>query len=123
MCKIAGIGCDIVGVSRIERLRSNPRFSEKVYTTCEQEYLTNHSAQTAAGLWAAKEAVCKALGTGFVGFTPKDIEISHTQSGQPYVLLHNGAARIAAAHRITNIHISISHEQKQAVAFAIAEMA
>lgn len=122
MCKIAGIGCDIVGVSRIERLRSNPRFSEKVYTTCEQEYLTNHSAQTAAGLWAAKEAVCKALGTGFVGFTPKDIETRHTQSGQPYVLLHNGAAHIAAACGFDHIHLSISHEQEQAMAFVIAEM-
>lgn len=123
MCKIAGIGCDTVGVSRIERLLSNLRFSEKVYTPYEQEYLTNHSAQTAAGLWATKEAVCKALGTGFVGFTPKDIETRHTQSGQPYVLLHNGAAHIAAVHRITQIHISISHEGDQAMAFAIAEIA
>lgn len=121
MSGIAGIGCDIVCVSRIERLLSNPHFSGKVYTPCEREYF-DHSAQTAAGLWAAKEAVCKALGTGFVGFLPTDIEILRYKNGQPYVLLHNGAEHIAAAYSIANIHISISHEQEQAMAFAIAEI-
>lgn len=121
MCNIAGVGCDTVRVSRIERLLSNPRFSEKVYTSRERASLTGRSPQTAAGSWAAKEAVCKALGTGFTGFSPRDIEILRDKNGQPYVLLQNGAERIAAARCITRIHISISHEQNQALAFAIAE--
>lgn len=123
MCSIFGIGCDVASVARIEDLLANPHFSEKVYTQYERDYLRDRTVHSAAGLWAAKEAVCKALGTGFVGFTPKDIETRHTQSGQPYVLLHNGAAHIAAVHRITQIHISISHEGNQAMAFAIAEIA
>lgn len=119
----AGIGCDMVSVSRIEALLADPRFLEKVYTPYEQDYLRGRSAHSAAGLWAAKEAVSKALGTGFVGFTIKDIEIQHTKNGQPYVLLHRGAERIAAARGITTIHLSISHEREQAIAFALAEIA
>lgn len=122
MCRIFGIGCDVVSVARIEDSLANPRFSEKVYTQYERDYLRDRTVHSAAGLWAAKEAVCKALGTGFVGFTPKDIEIRHTQSGQPYVLLHCGAERIAAARGITAIHLSISHEREQAMAFVIVEM-
>lgn len=80
---LIGIGCDIVCISRIRKQLTNPRFCKKIFTLYEQDYVQNHSAQTAAGIWAAKEAVSKALGTGFVGFTAKDIEIRHNQQGQP----------------------------------------
>lgn len=120
MRSIAGIGCDIACIFRIEELMLNPRFLVKVYTPYEQDYLRGSTAHSAAGLWAAKEAVCKALGTGFSGFTIKDIEIQHTKSGQPYVLLHRGARCIAAARCVTDIHLSISHEREHALAFAVA---
>ena len=70
---IKGVGCDIVGVSRIAELIADQRFLDKVYTVYEQAYISEKGKQTAAGLWAAKEAVSKTLGTGFVGFTAKDI--------------------------------------------------
>lgn len=91
---IKGVGCDIVSASRIAKLIVDQRFLDNVYTVYEHEYISENGTQTAAGLWAAKEAVSKALGTGFVGFTAKDIE---------------------------NIHISISHEKEQAIAFAVME--
>ena len=62
---IKGIGRDIVTIPRMERLLHRDRFLEKVCTPYEQEYIKRHSVHTAAGLWAAKEAVGQALGTGF----------------------------------------------------------
>lgn len=118
---IKGIGCDIVSVCRVERLMEKPRFLEKVYTSCEQAYCREHSACTAAGIWAAKEAVSKALGTGFSGFTALDVELYHDPAGQPQVILHNGAKTAAALRRIECLHVSISHETDWAIAFAVAE--
>lgn len=115
---IKGVGCDIVDVSRFEKLIKTKKFLDKVYTSNEQNYIKN--IQTIAGLWAAKEAVSKALGTGFTGFVMKDIEILHTANGQPFVVLYNGAKLIAQKLKISKIHISISHEKQQALAFVIA---
>ena len=116
-----GIGCDIVSVSRVARLIVNPRFLEKVYTVYEQEYISEKGPQTAAGLWAAKEAVGKALGTGFVGFTAKDIEVRHYESGTPRIVLYRGAKKRAELIHCENVYLSISHEEEQALAFAVIE--
>lgn len=121
MNSIRGVGCDIVSVSRIARLLRETRFLSSVCTEREQMYCKDKSAGTVAGLWAAKEAVSKALGTGFSGFTAKDIEVCHDEYGQPFAVLHNGAKREAAEHNVERIHLSISHEKEQAIAFAVAE--
>ncbi len=118
---IKGIGCDIVSISRIAVLIADNKFLNKVYTEQEQNYISGKGTQTAAGLWAAKEAVSKALGTGFVGFTAKDIEIRHNESGTPQIVLYNGAKTIADSVDVKNIHISISHEKEQALAFTVIE--
>jgi len=60
----------------------------------------------------------KALGTGFRGFWPCDIEITHDEFGKPHVILH-GAVKKAAGTAI--VHISISHNETDAIAFAVAE--
>ena len=118
---IKGVGCDIVSVSRIAKLIVDQRFLGKVYTAYEREYISEKGTQTAAGLWAAKEAVSKALGIGFVGFTAKDIEIRHSESGTPQIALYNGAKTRSELIHVENIHVSISHEQEQALAFAVIE--
>ena len=118
---IKGVGCDIVSVSRIAKLIVDQRFLDNVYTVYEHEYISENGTQTAAGLWAAKEAVSKALGTGFVGFTAKDIEIRHNESGTPQIVLYNGAKTRSELIHIENIHISISHEKEQVIAFAVME--
>jgi phosphopantetheine--protein transferase-like protein len=69
------------------------------------------NTQSAAGIFAAKEAVAKALGTGFCGFFPRDIEILHKENGKPYVIFHKNPRRL-------KIHISISHTASDAIAFA-----
>lgn len=121
MSSIRGVGCDIVSVSRIAGLLENTRFLSSVCTESEQMYCKEKSAETAAGLWAAKEAVSKALGTGFSGFTAKDIEICRNEDGQPFAVLHNGAKETATERNVVRIHLSISHEKEQAIAFAVAE--
>ena len=77
--------------------------------------------QTTAGLFAAKEAVAKALGTGFSGFWPNEIEIIHDKTGKPYVLLHKKAAFLAESIGAASIIISITHHKTSAAAVAVLE--
>ena len=121
---IKGNGIDIVEIERIERaLEKNSRFLERIFSIKEREYIVskNYNVNTIAGLFAAKEAVSKCIGTGVRGFKWIDIEINHDSFGKPYVTLKNNARRIAIDNGITNIHISISHSDKNAIAFAIGE--
>lgn len=116
---LKGVGCDLVETVRIERSLQNPRFSEKVYTPAECTYLAARTPETAAGLWAAKEAVSKALGTGFAGFSMRDIEICHEQSGRPYVRLYGRADELYRKLGGKQIFLSISHDGGCALAFAV----
>lgn len=119
---IQGVGTDLCSIERIAKALENERFLARIYTPAEQTRLEplcpERRAERAAGLFAAKEAVAKALGTGFTGFGFADVEILADDLGQPVVSLHGGAARIAADARI---HISISHDSGFAMAFAVVE--
>jgi len=120
--KIFGIGTDIIEVDRFEKDGKplGDRFMLRCFTAREQEYLKGRHLENTAGCFAAKEAVVKALGTGFTGFWPSAIEISHNKMGKPEVILHGRAAEIAEAAGIGSIEISISHCKTMAVAFAVA---
>jgi len=91
---IKGIGVDIIQTARFEKMTD--RFITRVYTSNERAYLHKKGHISAAGLFAAKEAISKALGTGFSGIWPSQIEITHDSKGKPGVILHNQAAQIAA---------------------------
>lgn len=122
---IIGIGTDIIDVSRMDRvLKSNPRFVEKVFTPGEIEYCESraHRSQSYAARFAAKEAVMKALGTGWdKGVSWQDIEVCHDENGSPTVLI-TGITEIKYKEKgMRKIHLSISHEKGFAIAFAIAE--
>jgi phosphopantetheine--protein transferase-like protein len=112
------LGTDIVKIERIKAAIGNEKFLTKVF--CESEikrYMeTGGKAETLAGFFAAKEAVSKALGTGFRGFGLTDIEIIHDASGAPAVIMHNGAKEKAAGGEIS---VSISHDGGYATAVAI----
>ena len=73
------------------------------------------------GLFAAKEAVAKALGTGFTGFGFADIEILPEENGRPTARLTGGA--LNALPLPARIHVSISHDGGLALAFAVIESA
>ena len=124
---IAGIGVDVIEVSRIRDVleRHGEGFLSHVFTEVEREGAPETMAAAAsyyAGRWSAKEAVAKALGTGIgkdCGW--KDIQIVRWPSGQPVVELF-GAGKVTAARLgIRVVHLTISHEKMLACASAVAE--
>jgi holo-[acyl-carrier protein] synthase len=123
--RILGLGTDITETDRIRHMldRHADHFLERVFTAGERAYCgqRKESAQHFAGRWAAKEAVMKALGTGWgegVGWT--DIEVESQASGRPVIRLHDGAAVVAARLEIAEVLITISHCKEYATATAIA---
>lgn len=122
---IIGIGTDIIEINRIrEAIAKNTKFIDKLFSKNEQQYLIsrNMRAEFVAGRFAAKEAVAKALGTGFSGFEFKDIEIDRTAAGKPIVVLKGKAKQIAQKHGDYKVHLSISHGTDNAIAYAILEV-
>ena len=121
---ILGIGVDIVEIRRIrEILAKDNGFLEKIFTSNEIEYLRrrNLRPEYVAGRFAAKEAVSKALGTGFRGFSFRDIIIENSTLGKPIITLKGKARVIANKTGNTNIHLSISHGEDNAIAYAVLE--
>lgn len=120
---IKGTGIDMTEVERIKRNLNNERFINKIYSATEQKYLETRkfNAQTAAGMFAAKEAVSKCLGTGFTNFGPCHVEVLKDELGKPYINLTENALKRARELEINNIHVSISHTSEYAVAFCVAE--
>ena len=120
---IKGTGIDMTEVERIKKNLDNDKFINKIYSLNEIEYLKTRkfNAQTAAGLFAAKEAVSKCLGTGFSNFGPCHIEILKDEFGKPYVNLTDNALKRAEELKINNIQLSITHTSEYATAFCVAE--
>ena len=120
--EVYGIGTDIIEIARFARDGKPPgeRFMFRCFAPGERERLRGRPLEALAGAFAAKEAVAKAMGTGFVGFWPSAIEIRHGRTGKPEVVLHGGAERIAEAAGIVRIDVSISHNWSMAVAMAVA---
>lgn len=117
---IVGIGTDIIEIWRIDGISNRTRFMERFFTNQEREYLRNKRSESIAGYFCAKEAVVKALGTGFSGFKWTDVEIIKVNS-VPTVVLHGEALNIAQKRGIKNIYLSISHCREYATATAVAE--
>lgn len=120
------LGTDIIYIPRIQAVikRFGKRFLERVYTPTEQQnsgydenILTRTSINKLAGRWAAKEAVVKALGTGWQGVGYTDVEICRHISGMPYVTLYNNAAAVAAAIRVGNGEIGGVGEVERNISF------
>jgi len=125
---IAGTGIDMVEVARIARAadRHGDRFLNRVFTPSETEYCQSRGvpAQHFAGRFAVKEAVLKALKTGWSdGIFWREVEVSRGPAGEPNVELSGSAARRAREMGIVTIHISLSHTGGYAIAHAVAETA
>ena len=111
-----GLGTDIVEIERI-RHNMNEKFLFRIFTEEERKRIAGKSYR-AAGIFAAKEAASKALGTGIKGFGWHDIEILKKESGKPYVRLHGKAETLAKEQGIKEMEISISHCRYYATAVA-----
>lgn len=125
MARLVGQGIDIVEIAEFETLIacSGDQFVNRCFTDHERGYAgdgPNRIARLAAR-FAGKEAVLKALGTGWTGgISWKGVEIVRQPSGAPAVKLSGAAARIAADKGITGFHLSLSHTKNLASASAIA---
>ena len=123
MPELLGVGVDLCGVARIERAIEKAHFYERVFTVEERAYLDKKGrgrAQSAAAMFAAKEAVAKALGTGFSGgVMPWNISVVHDEKGVPGAEL-TGVAK-ARMEQIggASVMLSLSHEGGNAIAFAV----
>ena len=125
MPNIIGIGTDITECLRIARMieRHGELFINRVYTPVEISYCQSRAQATQhfTGRWAAKEAVLKALGTGWRrGIAWRDIEIRNEASGQPVVAVRGGVKEVVEQLGITKLLVSISHCRTHATAYAVA---
>jgi holo-[acyl-carrier protein] synthase len=120
---IRGIGVDIIEVDRIRQSveESGEQFLNRVFTPVEIEYCASKSNryQHLAARFAAKEAVSKALATGWAGdFRWKDVEVMNDPSGQPRVTLHGRLREHLASAAVL---LSLSHSDHHVVAMALIE--
>lgn len=119
---IHGIGTDIIEIDRIALSleRHGEKFLDRILTLEEKHYCLKFKKPAAhvAGRFAAKEAVAKALGTGFgENLEFHDIEILNSAAGKPEVGL---SPRAANFFQNPQLQLSISHCEAYAVAFAIS---
>lgn len=120
---ILGIGVDLCEVGRMERAIAREGFLMRFFTQEERDYIASRGAmgaQSAAGLFAAKEAMLKALGVG-LAVPLREAGVTHDAQGAPRAALTGAAAARLAALGGRTMHLSISHEGGMAVAMAVAE--
>ena len=123
---IIGTGVDIVEIARfrsvIERLKD--RFILRVFTPAEQRFCNGHRdpAPHYAARFAAKEALFKALGTGWAkGVTWLDVEVLRERQDAPIMTLHGEAERLSTLLGARKVHLSLSHSEQYAIALVILE--
>lgn len=116
-------GVDIVQISRIEKImnRKNDAFINRIFTKDEIEYINKkgNKANTIAGLYASKEAISKAIGTGIGEIAWHDMEISHDDRGKPLVNISPVKEPLLLDLGINKFDLSISHDGDYAIAFVI----
>lgn len=107
-------GCDIVLIKRMEKFLKNGT-AEKFFSEKELCYILSKEKkeETAAGIFAAKEALGKALGCGLSGFIIKKTEVLHKETGEPYFSFKEEFQK--------NISLSVSHDGDYAMAFVVIE--
>jgi holo-[acyl-carrier protein] synthase len=123
MGRILGIGVDVVDVKRMKSVleKQGKVFLDKVFSDMEVTYCKTRKKPYIhfGARFAAKEAVAKAMRTGWSGaFHWRDIEVVNDQSGAPHILLSRDVAK--ALEQCT-VHLSLSHTDNTIVAFVVLE--
>lgn len=123
---IVGIGLDLTSIGRTRRLieRWGERFLKKTFTPAEIERLSGRrrAEEEFAALFAAKEAVMKALGQGLLGGVRfRDIEVKSDARRRPRIELYGRARELAERAGVTRIHVSLTHEGEYAGAQVVME--
>jgi holo-[acyl-carrier protein] synthase len=123
---IIGTGVDVVEITRFRKVmeRLKDRFIQKLFTAGEQQFCLGHRDPVPhfAARFAAKEALFKALGTGWArGVTWLDVEVLRERQGAPALLLHGEAEKLSTGKGAHKVHLSLSHTDNWAVATVILE--
>lgn len=123
---ILGIGIDLIEVDRVGKSaeRFGDRFLRRIYHPRELEQTRGDRVQYLAARFAVKEALFKALGTGWAaGIRWVDVEVENLPSGQPVLKLHGEAAARAETIGAGRMHVSITHTAGYAAAVVVLESA
>ena len=102
---IRGLGLDLCEISRMEKLAGDERFLNRYFNEGEIIYIRTKgksAAQTMAGIYAAKEAFSKALGTG-ITFDLKEISIFHDEAGMPAYSLSGKAEKLGKDYALKGL--------------------
>jgi holo-[acyl-carrier protein] synthase len=122
---IIGIGIDIVDIkSFTELFNKSKRFRQRVFTENEIEYCENKPIkyQHYAARFAAKEALMKAIGTGWAKDVQwKHIEVISNKTGRPSIQLYRKVKEIIEILKVKSVHVSLSHSDIIVGAFIILE--
>ena len=121
---ITGVGVDIVKVRRMYRWQKQPGILERFFHPDELAGAFSKGGRpelSLAARFAAKEAFGKALGTGLRGIVLKDIMVSNNHNGRPEIHVFGTALAALAENGANRIHVSLTHEQDNAVAMVILE--
>ena len=123
---VVGLGVDIIQNNRIESIvnKWGDKFLNKIFTEYELDFIKKHNQkiQRYASNYAVKEAVVKALGTGFRnGIRFRNIELKRDNLGKPFIELAGSTKTIADDRGVNKIHTTISHEKDYSVAVVIFE--
>ncbi len=119
---VVGVGVDAVDLMEFQHnLRvGGQRWLRKVFTETELANAAGRPERLGTR-FAAKEAVVKALGTGFrAGVSARCVEVVSDPVGRPRVALAGPAAVAASAMGVDEVLVSMSREGGCAVAVALA---
>jgi holo-[acyl-carrier protein] synthase len=123
---VLGLGLDVVDLTRLAAVleRHGERFEARICRPGEaREALSaERRLHHLGGLFAAKEAVLKALGTGWsqgMGF--RQVTVGRDEAGRPTVTLHGAARERASELGVRVVHLSITHDGRTAAAVAVLE--
>lgn len=123
---ILGIGVDLVDIERVRGVleRRGDAFLSRVFTPDEIAYCKRHKDPGASlsARFGAKEALIKALGVGWqAGMKWTDIEVQREPGGRPLLVLHGRTEAIAVVKGVRKAHLSLTHGEREAVAYVILE--
>ena len=123
---IFGIGTDIVEMSRIKSTheRFGDHFSQRILMEEELELFHRSKRPTRflAMRFAGKEAIVKAMGTGFAhGVWLRDVGITNNEWGRPLVIFSERGQRVCQRLGIGNAHVSLTDDAGLVIAFAVVE--
>lgn len=116
------IGIDMIDIARIEKALQGPGFQDRVYTPAEIDYCESRKKnkfQSYAGIYAAKEAFLKALGTGMRYGSWQEIEVDHDDLGAPYLRIQGAFKNCMDSRGLQSLTVSITHTDTVAMSQVI----